>query len=307
MGGGTAARGRREDGEARHIGSGLALGDVLKHRGPTAWRSSKTPSASSMYNALVSEHEMPSADDLVEFEGAVLPASSSLALSCTVEAQHLISADSVRGPLSHIRLNFEINGAHVQGQVVVVAAPSLLELRAFTTKTIQQELDIQGFLRGEGLVVNLHRWRAAGVETTYDDHIPELRAERLEDDVSDIFRRSIVHRDLGPALGWALNDLRAAIVDRDRSSMHCGRAIESIRQVFYRPEDGKHAKESWKRMREALGLAEDDLKVITEASMPSRHGAMPYRSPEERLALIRMVRQVAVAYARYVSSMPESK
>jgi len=250
----------------------------------------------------VSDLGVPPSNEPVQFEGAILPASSRLTFSCELGAQHQTDA----GRRTDIFLKFEINEAHVQGEVLAIGVPSLVDLRALATRLIQHELDIQGFLSCEGFVVNIHRLQVGGTEQIFDDHISELRAEMLEGNFVDLLHRAIAEPRFGPALGMAMHDVRAAILDRDLVPMHCNRAAESIRQVFVRPEDGKETKPSWKRMREALALTEAELKLLTDASVSSRHGGMPYMTGEQRLALIRRARQVIIAYTRYVSLAGET-
>lgn len=246
------------------------------------------------------EHPLP--EDAIEFDGVVLPVAARVPVgSREVEAKWLSEPGVAGAQLLHVRLEVEFQGNRVVGRVSTLGArASLIDLRAFVTRILQQELDIEGMARCEAMVVSIDTWRYGGDTRRFNGSVDELQGENLGELDLEATHRALMFPVLGSALGAALADFRAAIWDRDRTPMHAGRAVETIRQTFVMPEDGAKPSRSWERLRERLEFSRSDLQVVTEASKASRHGGMAYKSSEARVDILRRTRDVIIAYVRYV-------
>lgn len=83
-----------------------------------------------------------------------------------------------------------------------------------------------------------------------------------------------------PALFLALSDLCFAMTYHDHLVTGCARALDGLRVLLWgkNTETRTEAKKSWEKLRTALHIDEEYLKLITEHSMGPRHGSREYIS-----------------------------
>jgi hypothetical protein len=101
----------------------------------------------------------------------------------------------------------------------------------------------------------------------------------------------------------ALSDLRNAIREPLDTCANCYRAVESIRQEYLEGNSNKARprKDSWQRLREAVGLNEAEVRWLEERAIPRRHGEpidVNHADRERALQLAwRVVEQHCLNYA----------
>ena len=104
-----------------------------------------------------------------------------------------------------------------------------------------------------------------------------------------------------PEFGRAIADLREAIRMPWDTGFFAYRAIEQIRQMFHKPEDGKNDRKSWERLRKSLGIERDLIEDIKKFSDPQRHGAAKGMSWEERLSVIGSAWKIVDKFTVYIA------
>lgn len=112
-----------------------------------------------------------------------------------------------------------------------------------------------------------------------------------------------------PHLRAALADLGLARSRALDTSFYCARAIESVRHwLAVSAEAELTESEAWQRLRDALGVSESELRLVTNAARGSRHGDHTSVTAEERLEYLRISRLVfqrAVDLASTQDSVPD--
>jgi hypothetical protein len=105
----------------------------------------------------------------------------------------------------------------------------------------------------------------------------------------------------------ALADLRSAILEPFDTCVNCYRAVESIRHEYLEGEldSGAARKNSWKRLRDALAVKEEDLRWLEERATPRRHGRALDVTHSERERALRLARHVVEAYCLAHQELPE--
>lgn len=76
----------------------------------------------------------------------------------------------------------------------------------------------------------------------------------------------------GGYLQRCLADLREAIRAPKDTGFFCYRAIESLRQFFFREKGAQDDRSSWEMLRSELGVDRADIDAIKKLSDPVRHG-----------------------------------
>ena len=104
-----------------------------------------------------------------------------------------------------------------------------------------------------------------------------------------------------PKFKIAIADLREAIRMPRDTGFFAYRAIETIRQEFYNPEDkeDERDKKSWERLRESLKIERRDIDYIKKYSDPQRHGAAKGMSWEERLDVMKRAWKIVDEFTVY--------
>jgi hypothetical protein len=104
-------------------------------------------------------------------------------------------------------------------------------------------------------------------------------------------------------LRYALGDVRQALQLDDDSAFYCYRAIESLRQHFVEGDEEDRAVrvESWRGLRDALGVTEADIRAIGDAAKSRRHGGKDQLELAKRVEFLTTTRQMI---ARFVDLLP---
>jgi len=125
-----------------------------------------------------------------------------------------------------------------------------------------------------------------------------------------VFNELIAHANRSGYIRMALADLRNAIREPLDTCVNCYRAVESIRHEYLEgnADIGSARKASWKRMRDAVGLAEEDLRWLEERATPRRHGRAIDVTGDERRKALRIARKAIQEHclANRISAVPEN-
>ncbi len=105
-----------------------------------------------------------------------------------------------------------------------------------------------------------------------------------------------------PEFKTAIADLREAIRMPRDTGFFAYRAIETIRQEFYNPEDkeDERDKKSWGRLRESLKIERGDIDYIKKYSDPQRHGEATGMSWKERLEVMKRAWKIVDEFTLYI-------
>lgn len=98
--------------------------------------------------------------------------------------------------------------------------------------------------------------------------------------------------------------MREAIRQPNDTGFFCYRAIESIRQHFYEPQDGKKDGPSWERLRSSLRIDRSWIGALTESYEASnqRHGKTPYMSGENRVSAMQHTWKAVDRFCLYLDN-----
>ncbi|MBD1881456.1 hypothetical protein NC997_14080 [Trichocoleus sp. DQ-A2] len=113
----------------------------------------------------------------------------------------------------------------------------------------------------------------------------------------------LLARDSQP-LRRALANLREAIREPNDTGFFCFRAIESIRQHFYEPQDRDTDKPSWERLRNSLRIDRSWIDALTKSyeAGNQRHGKSPYMSGENRVSAMLHTWKVVDRFCLYLDN-----
>jgi hypothetical protein len=106
----------------------------------------------------------------------------------------------------------------------------------------------------------------------------------------------------------ALSDLRSAIREPLDTCVNCYRAVESIRQEYLEgnPDQGTARKNSWKRLRDAIGADEAELRWLEDRATPRRHGDPTDVTHAERERALRLAWRVVEEHCLNFGESAES-
>ncbi|MGV9864550.1 hypothetical protein [Rhodococcus koreensis] len=167
--------------------------------------------------------------------------------------------------------------------------------------TLRAVLDSLGFARGASLDIEL-------VSGSVDDRgliFPMMSMAEFAAVDGDHVESGDFGRYAGSALDnvhvrHALADMRMALSFSDDAAFYCYRAIESLRQHFVdgREDDDVVRRESWPRLRAALGVGEDELRLLAAHAKSRRHGGARALSHRERLEVVKRTRVLVDQFIR---------
>ena len=165
-------------------------------------------------------------------------------------------------------------------------------------------VDSFGFLVGSGYEIEIIK---AYDLNTRKDHIYGVNIETLpacktNDELKEKYAliSSLFKGVEGGLLQRCLADLRMAIRNPYDSSLHCFRAVESIRQIYcYRqgidPEKGRA--KSWNILRDNLNIDEVQIRNnIQKFAKIIRHGGLSEFSEEERTSMLNTIWNIMHKY-----------
>lgn len=134
-------------------------------------------------------------------------------------------------------------------------------------------------------------------QTVFGVGVPGLEARKMERPLDlDAILRNFKNSQF---LATALSDLRESIRSA-HTGYFCYRAVECIRQHFYKPEDKRETDPSWKRLREALKIDREWIDEIGKYALPQRHGEEKFISGEEREKIMQHAWKVVDRFCIYL-------
>lgn len=141
-----------------------------------------------------------------------------------------------------------------------------------------------------------------GQQTVFGAGIPELFEAQSERPLAIEKVCSLAQNS--PLLCRALANLREAIRQPNDTGFFCYRAVESIRQYFYEPQNGKKDKPSWERLRSSLRVDKSWIDALTEfhEANNQRHGKTPYMSGEKRVSAMQYAWKVVDRFCIYLDN-----
>jgi hypothetical protein len=151
-----------------------------------------------------------------------------------------------------------------------------LYMRAFDLA--RATVDLAAFNSGYGFAVVFETFTSPTGETTpigaYDASLaPLCTAYRMgvqpATEEENDFHKVLVIVSTDWRIFRALRHLIEAITLPHEAATHCARAIEALRHIIAPNEQPRQA---WPKLRDALNISEDYLKMITDVSIAPRHG-----------------------------------
>jgi hypothetical protein len=185
--------------------------------------------------------------------------------------------------------------------VVVRLAEELEDLATFANEVVhilRYATDAIAFTDGVNAdvdiisIVDTQTDRLLVLEPFFAEFVPNPQ-ERTHDS-SDVIMLSLN----SSALRQALADFRDAFASAHNTPFFAFRAVECIRAEF---EQG-HAnrKHAWRAMRDALGIGEDFLQPLVEASKRRRHGEFVFLTAKDRYVLLKSAWTVIDRYIAFL-------
>lgn len=180
----------------------------------------------------------------------------------------------------------------------------LLSLRNYVRDAIRTFVDTLNYIHGceydieITTVVELN----TGQSVVFNAGIPELFEVQSERPLA-FDKVWLLARDSQP-LRNSLANLREAIRQPNDTGFFCFRAIESIRQHFYEPEDRDKDKPSWERLRNSLRIDRSWIDALTQSyeAGNQRHGKYPYMSGENRVSAMLHTWKVVDRFCIYLDN-----
>src|SRR5258706_1051346 len=201
-------------------------------------------------------------------------------------------------------------------QVIVTvhtnSAEDMLEMKNRVTRAVRNLADSVGFVTAAALDVEI-----ISCITPDDAHYVFNTAfdGLLDHDLGTpesvlVFNELIAHANRSEYVRMALADLRSAIREPLDTCVNCYRTVESIRHEYLEgnADTSSARKASWTRMRDAVGLPEEDLRWLEEKATPRRHGGPVDVTGDERQKALRIARKAIPEHclAHRISAIPGS-
>lgn len=208
-------------------------------------------------------------------------------------------------------LRTTISASQVNVVVRTNSDDALLEMKNRVARQLRSLVDSLGFVTAASLDVEIISCTSlsAGCQvfnTAFDgllEHPPGSEESQR------IFNVLIAQANKSQFVRMALADLKSAIDEPLDTCANCYRAVESIRHEYLEggSDSGTARKNSWTRLRDAVGVEEAEIRWLEDLATPRRHGLpldVTHAEREQALQLARHVvekhclaRQVAEAVA----------
>lgn len=216
---------------------------------------------------------------------------------------------------SDAALSFEADISICGCQVEVVAKnidenDDLLTLKNYVRDAVMLAVDMLNYLWGQGNDVEITSVvKPNGERVYFNPGIQELYEAQLERPLMLEQLWQVVLKSQN--LSRALENLREAIRSSRDTGFFCYRAVESIRQHFWKEEDGKESKKSWERLRRTLCIDKSWIDALKPFADDQRHGRLPYMSAEDRVSAMQHAWKVVDRFCVYLhrgsSQLPEGE
>lgn len=186
----------------------------------------------------------------------------------------------------------------------------LLTLRNYVRDAVMSAVDMLNYLWGQGNDVEITSVvKPNGERIDFNAGIQELHEAQFERPLTLEQLWQVVLKSQN--LRRALENLREAIRSSGNTGFFCYRAVESIRQHFWKEEDGKESKKSWERLRKTLCIDKNWIDALKLFADEQRHGRVPYMSEEDRVSAMQHAWKVVDRFCVYLhrgsSQLPEGE
>ena len=216
-------------------------------------------------------------------------------------------ADQTVGALRDLQIDLTIATSEIAAQVrSPEPITDLATVRYAVEREAQNLVDVMGFLKAQGFIVDIDRVVSdAGTVRYFSNYssvsVSDLTNEQLDEDVG--FQSIVGVQKHNPYLRTALADIRDAIRRFNDTPLYAYRAIESIRQHYQRnkKDNDRGRRQAWEEMREDLNLSISELGLVAEASRRVRHGQQAPSGDTERVELVRIAWKVVYRFWRRVA------
>lgn len=247
------------------------------------WANANEPSERTAVRQILSDGMIPAMElhvtnEVVKFRGRVLPETMRITIGHPrhVRWKH----DSTPAVAEFV---VDVDESRVSVDCTSTGEFQLGDLYRRALDISQAIVDIIAFARGLSLTVILDAVTHNGKDSPLAIYSPGVAAFctafTIEDGFDDVLK--IVMEE--PALFVALNDLNVALSNHHLSPVNFGRVIESIRTMV--AGEDMPIGDAWKAMRDVLRVDKAYLKLVTDTSIPKRHG-MHQRIEAEVVACI---------------------
>jgi len=194
------------------------------------------------------------------------------------------------------RMRIAIAHSQVNVTVHTNASEPVLDMKNRVTRLVRNLADALGFVTSASLDVEIISCIAPDgsshvFNTAFDGLIQHVVGSA---ESQRIFNALIVQAARSQFVRMALSDLRSAIREPLDTCANCYRAVESIRQEYLEgnPDKGTPRKDSWIRLRDAVGVDEAEVRWLEERSIPRRHGEPMDVTHAERKRALRLAWRV---------------
>jgi hypothetical protein len=173
-------------------------------------------------------------------------------------------------------LRITIVASQVNVTVHTNGAEPVLDMKNRVTRLVRNLADAIGHVTGASLDVEIISCIAPdGSSHIFNTGFDGLIKHEVGSEESQrIFNVLIAQATRSQFVRMALSDLRSAIREPLDTCVNCYRAVESIRQEYLEgnSDKGTDRKNSWKRLRDAVGVDEAELRWLEDRATPRRHG-----------------------------------
>lgn len=192
----------------------------------------------------------------------------------------------------------------------------LVTLKNYVRVAVMGAVDMLNYLWGQGWDVEVTSVRkpngeqvyfSAGVQELYEAQAERPFAFEREQQFEQLWQVVLKSQHLRRALG----NLREAIRLPEDTGFFCYRAVESIRQHFWKEGDRDDRNQSWVLLRKALRIDKSWIDALTPFAEEQRHGGTPYMSGEARVSAMKRAWKVVDRFCVYLHrdcvDLPESE
>ena len=194
------------------------------------------------------------------------------------------------------RMRVSIIASQVTVTVHTDSTDSVGDMKNRVSRQVRNLTDSLGFVAGAALNVEILACITPdGQHSVFNTAFPEILDNPVDSSESQrVFNALVRQAGRSRFIRMALSDLKNAISEPLDTCVNSYRAVESIRQEYLPggTDDGPARKQSWSRLREAIGVAQSDLDWLRELATPRRHGAPIDQPEEQRERALRIARQV---------------
>lgn len=230
------------------------------------------------------------------FYGKVFPERANVNIS-TVELNMANDEAGISGTLRLTIQCSQITALFITNSEV----ENIFTLKNIIEDAIRLQVDILGYLFGCGYDIEV----TAMVDSQGNEPIVfGVGIEELENQndkkIEDFNKILSLFQDTkGDYLRRCLSDIREAIRMPKDTGFFCYRAIETIKQFFFKQIGTKNESESWEELRQALKIERSQIDFIKSFADPIRHGHTKYISAEDRLRVLTITWDIMDRFIEY--------